>query len=717
MDQPKESEIQLKANIEINKEFVPQTYEEWKAMVDAELEGVPFDKKLLTATYENIMLRPLYTKNDYNDKNEFPGFYHFSRSNKVDGYLNNSWLISQELLYGDADEFNSALKYDIERGLSAINIKLDLATIKGFDADYSNVEDVGEGGLSISGMNSLSRALKDVNLTKYPIFISTGFSALPIMIIFLSYLKKNNIDFKYVKGSIEADPINYLVKFGELPVSLDFAFKKMKLTTEYVIKNNLNLRTIGVSSLQYHNAGASAVQELAFAMSTMVEYISQLQEHGLTPKDTHNKIKLSFGVGPFFFMEIAKLRAARILFSNIMREYGINENEIDIFIHADTSSFNQTIYDPYANTLRATTETFSAILGGVDSLNVNNFDKPFGLPDELSRRLARNTQLIFKEECNLNKLIDPAGGSFYIEKLTEEVAQKSWEIFQEIEKQGGILESLKNNYPQKLIEQTNEKRNQDLFKRKSVLVGTNMFANTKETKLEFKRIDKIGLQKKRAEYLQKFRVSAAQEKDLSILDKLNTLLNSDDTRTIDTGIDAILEGATLGEITRAIRATTHESIKINKLENKRLAEPFEKIREKTEEITKKTGSKPKIFLATMGSMKQYKGRADFSREFFEVAGFEVIYPNGFIATSDMLKEVEKHSPVAVVICSTDDNYPDLVEPIVTGIKSLKNKIVVLLAGYPKDYIEIFKKEGIDDFIFLGVDTHKFFLSLLEKIGE
>ncbi|MBN1638521.1 MAG: acyl-CoA mutase large subunit family protein [Ignavibacteriales bacterium] len=710
-------EIKLKKEFELNKDFPIPSYEDWKSTVEAELDGIPFDKKLLTATYEDIFLQPLYTKKDFSENNEFPGFYRFMRNTKVDGYLNSSWLISQELPYGDAQEFNDALKYDLERGLNAINIKLDLATIKGFDADYAKTDYVGEGGLSISGMNSLSRSLKDIDVEKYPIYVNAGFSALPFMIIFLSYLKKNNISYQLLKGGITADPFNYMLQFGKLPVSLDFAFKKMKLTTEYVIKNNVNFRTIGVSGLNYHDAGASAVQELAFVLATVVEYVNQLQERGSNIKDFHNKTKLSLGVGPFFFMEIAKLRAARILFSNLMKAYGIDEQDIDIFIHANTSSFNQTIYDPYVNTLRGTTETFSAILGGADSINVNNFDKPFGLPDEFSRRLARNTQLILKEECNLNKFIDAAGGSFYIEKLTEEIAKKSWEIFQEIEKQGGMLEALRNEYPQKLIEQTNAKRNQDLFKRKSVLVGTNMFANNKEDKLQFKHADKIKLQKKRAEYLQKFRLSAKKEKDLSILEKLNSLLNSDDAKTVDTGVDAILEGATLGEITRAIRATTEESIEIKKLESKRLAEPFENIRKSVEIITERKNIKPKILLATMGSIKQFKVRADFSREFFEIAGFNVEYPNGFNSTEDLIASVKKSNPAAVVICSTDDTYPDLVPSISKGIKSLNSKIVLILAGYPKEHIENFKKEGIDDFIYMGVDAHKFFVSLLEKIGE
>lgn len=717
MEQTKDFKIQLTPNVELNKEFPIPTYDEWKAMVETELEGISFDKKLLTTTYEDIVLQPLYTKKDWNEKNEFPGFYRFMRDNKVDGYLNCPWLICQELNYGDAQEFNNALKYDLERGQNTISIKLDLATMKGFDADYANTDDVGEGGLSISGMNSLSRALKGIEVEKYPIYVDAGFSALPFLIIFLSYLKKNNISPKSVKGGITADPFNYFTQFGELPVSIDFIFKKMKLTTEYVIKNNLNLRTIGVSGLQYHNAGASAVQELAFVVATLVEYVNQLQNSGLNIKDFHNKIKLSFGVGPFFFIEIAKLRAARILFSNIMKAFGIDENAIDIFIHTDTSSFNQTIYDPYVNTLRATTETFSAILGGADSINVKSFDAPYGLPDEFSRRLARNTQLILMEECNLNLFIDPAGGSYFVEKLTEEIAQKSWAIFQEIEKQGGMLETLKNEYPQNLIEQTYRKREQDLFKRKSVLVGTNMFANTKEQKLQFKSVDKKELQKKRAEYLQKFRLSCEQEKDLSILEKLNNLINSDDETTIDTGVEAILEGATLGEVTRAIRATTESSVKIKKLAIKRLAKPFEKIRERIESIAEKKGEKPKILLATMGSMKQFKARADFSREFFEVAGFNVEYPNGFVAPSDLMKAVEEAKPIAVVICSTDENYPDLVEPIVQGIKSMNKNILVILAGYPKDYVELFKQQGIDDFIYLGVDAYKFFLSLLEKIGE
>ena len=207
----------------------------------------------------------------------------------------------------------------------------------------------------------------------------------------------------------------------------------MSLVTKWTLKNIPNLKTIGVSSLNYHNAGANSVQELAFSLSTAVEYIKQMLERGLKIDEIASNIRFTFGIGSLFFVEVAKIRAARMLWAKIIEAFSGNEDSQKIDIHAHTSFTNQTVFDPYVNLLRTTTEAFSAITGGVDSMHTNFFDESFRTPDEFSRRIARNTQIILNEESHLNQIIDPAGGSYYVESLTDEVAKKSWTLFQEIE--------------------------------------------------------------------------------------------------------------------------------------------------------------------------------------------------------------------------------------------------------------------------------------------
>ena len=710
--------VKVEDNLELKKDFAAPSFEEWRNKVETDLKGKPFDK-LKTKTYEGIELQPIYTKNDIENLpflNENPGSGTNVRGNDVDGYTINSWEISQELNYGLAEEFNEAIKYDIGRGQNSVNLLLDDATKLGMDADYAKENQVGNNGISISAINSISKALEGIDLSEFPVHIDAGFSSMPMFMIYLAFLKKRGTDFKNISGSLTADPLAYLAEKGEMPVSTEYAFNRMKYVTEWVMKNNCPIKTIGVSGLPYHNAGGNSVQELAFTLNTAVEYLTQLTERGLDADTVAKNMRFSFGVGSFYFMEIAKFRAARLLWSKITEQFGVKVENRKMNIHARTSSFNQTIYDPYVNMLRTTTEAFSAIVGGVNSLHTNQFAERFGMPDTFSRRIARNTQIVIKEEAHLNQLIDPAGGSFYIEKLTSDLAEKTWELFQEVEAKGGMLKALQEDFPQNEIAKTSEARKKDLAKRKSVLVGTNMYANTKESKLESKLPDTKSIYEKRKEYLQKFRVSANNNTNNSILNKLQELVDAKSLDMISTGAEAILEGATIGEISKSIRATESTPCTITPLKIHKLAESFEELRERSSKHEEINGSKPKIFLATMGSLKEYKGRADFSRGFFEVGGFEIIYPNGFASTDDAVEAAIKSGAKAVCICSTDENYPELVPPIVEGLKKENKDIQIILAGYPKDQIEKHKETGVDDFIYLGADAVNVLSNLLTKIG-
>ncbi len=539
---------------------------------------------------------------------------------------------------------------------------------------------------------------------------------MPITLLFNAYANETRTGLMNIKGSITSDPYEYLLSNGKLPISLKQIFDEIKLSTELMIKSNSPIKTIGISGFAYNNAGASAVQELAFTFATAVEYLNEMVSRGLKVDDVAKRIKFTFGIGSFYFMEIAKLRAARLLWSKILEAYGVKEENRKIFIHGKTSQFNQTFFDPFVNSLRTTTGAFSAIVGGVDSLQTNTYDESFNVPDDFSRRLARNTQIILKEESHLDQVIDPSGGSFFVEKLTDDIANAAWKLFQTIEEKGGMLKTIQSGFVHDEIAKVADAKKKDFAKRKSVLVGTNMYANPKEEPLEIKQPDYDSIYKKRVEYIQKYRVNGDDKKHSSILDKLQKTADTKSYDMIDKATDAYLEGASLGEISKSIRASSEKGISVKPLSQFRIAEMFEKLRIASENYKKKTGSKPKIFLATMGPLKQFKGRADFSRAFFEVGGFEIVYPNGFSTTDEAVKAAIDSKANAVVICSTDDTYPDLVPSIVKGIKEKSMDTTVILAGYPKDQIEEHKKSGVDDFIYLGADAHSILSNLLKRIG-
>jgi methylmalonyl-CoA mutase len=713
-------EVKLGEKPDLNKEFPVQTFEDWKIQVEKDLKGESFDKKLLTKTYEEITLQPIYTSKDIKDLpqiNDLPGFQNFLRGNSASGFNGNDWEIAQEYNNALPEVLNEVLKSDLQRGLNSINIVLDNPTQLGLDADQSKAGVVGNNGLSISGVRKMQVLFKDIDLTEYPININGGFSALPIILLFKAYADETRTSLMNIKGSICSDPFEYLMSGGVLPISLNQIFDEIKLATELMIKSNSPIKTIGVNGLHFNNAGANSVQELAFTLATAVEYLNEMISRGLKVDDVAKRIKFTFGVGSFYFMEVAKLRAARMLWSKILEAYGVSAEDRKMFIHCKTTRFNQTYFDPYVNMLRSTTEAFSAIVGGADSIHTNPFDESFNPSDNFSRRIARNTQIVLKEESHLDQVIDPAGGAYFVEKLTDDIANAAWKLFQSIEGKGGMINAIQSGFVQEEISKVAEVKKKDFAKRKSVLVGTNMYANPKEEMMEIKKQDLDAVYKKRVEYIQKYRISGEDKKHKSILDKLQKIADTKSFDLIDDAVEAFLEGASLGEVSKSIRSSADYGITAQPIKQFRLAEMFEELRIASENFKLKTGSKPKVFLATMGPLKQFKTRADFSRAFFEVGGFEIVYPNGFNSTEEAIKSALDSKAQAVVICSTDDTYPELVPPIVKGIKEKSKDVAVILAGYPKDQIEEHKKSGVDDFIYLGADAYLILSSLLNRITQ
>jgi methylmalonyl-CoA mutase len=712
-------EVKLGDKPDLKKDFNYSSFEDWKKQVEKDLKGESFDKQLITKTYEEINLQPLYTSNDIKDLpqiNNLPGFENFLRGNNSSGYSNKGWEIAQEYTQALPEDLNEALTSDLQRGLNSINIQLDNPTKMGIDADQSKAGEVGKDGLSISGVKKMHVLFNNIDLRNQPINISCGFSALPITLLFQSYTNEIRISLMNIKGSITSDPYDYLICQGNLPTSLTQIFDEIKLTTELMIKSNSPIKTIGVSGFSYNNAGSNAVQEVAFSLATGADYLDKMIERRLKIDDLAKRIKFTFGISSFYFMEIAKFRAARMLWNKILEAYGANEENRKMFIHAKTTDFNQTYFDPYVNMLRTTTEAFSAIVGGVDSLQTNPFDNSFNPSDDLSKRIARNTQIILKEESHLDQVVDPAGGSFFVEKLTDEIATAAWKLFQKIDEDGGMLNAIKFGFVQNEINTVAELKKKDFAKRKTVLVGTNKYANPKEKMMDVKPIDYESIYIKRVDYTKKYKMMGEGEERTEILKNLKNNSDPMSFDLIENTIDAYLDGATLGEVTKIIRESAGKGISIEPIIQFRLAETFEELRIASENYKLKTGSKPKVFLANMGSVKQFKARADFARAFFEVGGFDIVYPKGFTNPADaIMMAVDSKAPV-VVICSIDETYPELVPSIVKGIKEKSKDVTVILAGYPKDQIEEHKKSGVDDFIYLGVDTQLVLSKLLKRIG-
>lgn len=698
-------------------DFTPPTYEEWRAAAEETLKGAPFEKRLITRTYEGIALQPIYRQEDVADVaglDALPGFAPYLRSANAAGYLAEPWGIAQELPYSTPEAFNQALLFDLARGQTVINLVLDPATRTGLDPDQDSTGGVGKDGVSVASMRDLEAAFTGVDLEQYPLLVRVGTVGLPIAAMLVALMRQQGKDLTKLQGWIESDPLGVLVRNGSMPLSLERAYDEMALLLRWAAKNAPELKTIAVHGHHYHNSGGNAIQELGFALATSVAYIRAMIERGLDIETIAPRIGFSFSVGSNFFMEIAKLRAARLIWSKVVAAFGGSEEAQRMTLHVRASEWNKTAYDPYVNMLRTTVEAFAGAMGGCNSMHVAPFDMVLRQPDEFARRIARNTQIILQTECQFTKVIDPAGGSWYVESLTDQLARGAWELFQQVEGQGGMEAALRTGSVQQQIKKVADERIANLGTRKDVLVGTNMYPNLNESPLPDQNTNLETVQKARAARIEQERAS---DSDHSVqMTKLAELMGANDTEQVEAAIEAAAAGATLSELARTLWAKSEADPAITPLQMHRVSELFEELRKAAEAYKARTGKRPQIFMANMGPIPQHKPRADFSMGFFEVGGFEMLKNNGFATVDEAAAAALASGAPVVVICSTDDTYPELVPPLTQQLKAANANIRVILAGYPKEQVESFKAAGIDEFIHVRANCYAILSSLQQEIG-
>jgi len=569
----KMKDVKLEENVNLKNEFAPYVYEEWKTRVISDLKGADFDEKLITRTYEGISLKPLYTNDDIKKLrfvNSLPGEKKYVRGNSASGYLQNPWLIAQSIPSLRDDKINETIENDLRNGLTAIILPVNDTAVKlGETGNGQTADDYDRGG-SILKMSNLNGILSAVDVEKYPLFIEAGFSSYSLALMYDTVLNRRNIKVENVKGGITSDPLAYLTEYGKLPMDFDSIYDEIAETVKLTENFNSSFKTIGVSAYHLNSAGANAVQETACAIAAAVEYIDVLTDKGFEAQAIIDRIKFKFGIGSFYFMEIAKLRAFRMLWNVVSNEYGVDGKA---FIHAKTTRFNQTKLDPHVNILRTTTEAFSAILGGADVLETNSFDEVLGERSDLGKRIARSAQLILKEETHLDKLIDPAGGSFYVETLTNEIAEKSWTLFKKIQQHGGMFRALEKGFIHDEIQSVRNKREDDFLKGKNILVGTNKYINPKESRSKSEDAKRKKISGGKAGRLKSVEGDSEPENIKGILELLRQSAGSGKTREL--AVEAYLAGAKLGDVADAIRNTKGSGIKIKSISSKRLAEPLE----------------------------------------------------------------------------------------------------------------------------------------------
>ena len=622
-------------------EFPAVTTAEWEAKIQEDLKGADYQKKLVWKTHEGFDVRPYYRAEDlaglgYLDS--VPGQYPFVRGGAS---KSNHWEIRQEMDYADPAKANKQALDAIKRGATGISF----------------------GASQIKTTADLETMLKGICCGETRLHFGAAPSYPELILLLSEFLKKHHIRPEVVKGSFDFDPISYLLLEGDFWESEAFDMGQVSQVLKLGKELLPGMQVITVNGQYFHNSGSTLVQELAFSLSAGNAYLAAATGEGLKVDEVAPRILFSMATGSDYFMEIAKLRAARLLWARIAEQYQPeSESSMLMNIHCSTSNFNKTLYDPYVNLLRSTTEAMSAILGGTQSLSITPYDAFYKDPDEISNRIARNQQIILKEETYLEQVVDPAAGSYYIENLTDSIAKAAWELFRKLEDMGGMLAAVKAGFIQDEVRKQAEQRRTDTATRKMVLLGTNQYPNLSEMMLE------------------KIQVA-----------------------------DDIPE-------TDEEEEEEESPVPYKKMEIIRVADDFDELRLATELFVEEGKKRPSVFLLTIGNLAMRKARAMFSTNFFGCAGYEVIDNAGFATAAEGIEAAMESKAEIVVICSSDEEYAALGPEIAAGLKAKNKETRIVIAGFPKEITDQLKASGVDEFIHVRTNVMEALTRFQENLG-
>lgn len=587
-------------------QFPPVSTEEWKAKVEADLKGAPFDKKLVWRTNEGFNVQPMYRAEDIADlktTDSLPGEYPYVRGIRA----SNDWLTRQEIIADSPEAANVKALDVLTKGVTSLGFKVD---------DPAEVPTL---------LKGIDLKTVEVNLCCCPR------KAVEVAKALVAAIKAAGAENEF-RGSVNFNPLRRALNHGTAFPGDIVAMAKELLE---VVKEVPALKVLAVNSEMLSNSGAYIYQELGYALAWGAMWMTMLTDADLNAAEVAARIKFNMGISSNYFMELAKFRAARMLWAQIVMQYeGATEESAKMHVHATTSKFNQTIYDAHVNLLRSQTEAMSAALAGVDSITSTPFDTPYQTPDDFSERIARNQQFLLKEESHLDKVVDPAGGSYYVEHLTVAIAEQAWKLFISVEEAGGFLKAVNDGDVQKAVNESNAKRHTDVARRKEILLGTNQYPNINETA---------------AGKISKGECSCGCHHD-------------------------------------------GESNAEGGLNKARAASDFETLRLATEAAAKR----PKVFMLTIGNLAMRLARAQFSTNFFGCAGYEIIDNLGFDTVEAGVDAALEKGADVVVLCSSDDEYAELAPK---AFNYLNGRAEFVVAGAPacmeqlqaegiKDYIHV-----------------------------
>ena len=644
-------------------------------------------------TDEGIEIKPVYTKADienlsFVDNDSLPGQLPYTRGPKASMYTNRPWTIRQYAGFSTAEESNDFYKKNLKSGQKGLSVAFDLPTHRGYDSDDDLVMgDVGKAGVAIDTVEDMKILFNDIPLDQMSVSMTMNGAVLPVLSSFIVAGEEQNVNKNLLSGTIQNDILKEFMVRNTYIYPPDPSMKIVADIIEFTSKEMPKFNSISISGYHMQEAGADNVLELAYTLADGMEYVRAALSKGLDIDDFAPRLSFFFAIGTDFFMEIAKLRAARTLWYKIMKDFGAkNEKSLILRTHCQTSGVSLTEKDPYNNIIRTSYEALSAILGGTQSLHTNSFDEAIALPTDESARIARNTQLILQNETGVTNTVDPLAGSYFIESLTDELSKKAWEVIEEIESLGGMTKAVKAGVPKLKIEESATKKQAKVDSGSRVVVGVNKFKNPKEPKVDVRVIDNNRVRDDQIKKINDIKASRDQKAVDESLAKLVTAAK-EDSNLLAHSIDAIKNRATVGEVSKALEQVYGRhfatSLSVSGVYGKHFEgdEDFMNVTKKVNIFEEENGRRPRVLVVKMGQDGHDRGAKIVATSFADM-GFDVDMGPLFQSPKDVAKDAIENDVHAIGVSTLAAGHKTLVPELMKSLKEIdpKSKIIVFVGG-------------------------------------
>ena len=670
---------------------------DWKKQASSELDGGA-SSSMHWKTAEGIEIKPLYTSEDLENfgyKETLSGFHPFTRGPRSTMYSGRPWTIRQYAGFSTAEESNAFYRKNLENGQEGLSVAFDLATHRGYDSDHERVVgDVGKAGVAIDSVEDMKILFDQIPLDQMSVSMTMNGAVLPILAAYVVAAEEQGVKQEQLSGTIQNDILKeFMVRntyiYPPAP-SLRIVGDIIEHTSEHMPRYN----SVSISGYHIQEAGATAVQELAFSLGNGLEYVRTALNRGMVIDSFAPRLSFFFGIGMNFFMEIAKLRAARFLWANLIQQFKPKQAQSSMLrTHCQTSGWSLTEQDPFNNIVRTTIEALAATLGGTQSLHTNAFDEALGLPTETSARVARNTQLILQEEAGITNVVDPFGGSYFMESLTDSMIRETTKLIDEVEKLGGMTKAVESGMPKQRIEAAAARRQALIDQGEEVIVGSNKYQAKNAEPVEVREIDNSAVRKSQIERLQKIRKNRDPQKVDAVLNAISNSAKTGEGNLLALSIEAMRLRATVGEVSAAMEkiwGRYNAPIKtISGVYAKSFSDQKEisSIREEINSFAKKAGRRPRIMVAKMGQDGHDRGAKVIATAFADL-GFDVDIAPLFQTPEEVVKQAIENDVHVIGISSQAAGHKTLIELLMKVLEKENSEDIVVVAGGvipPHDY--------------------------------